>query len=714
MPLPDDAPDGLRFDLAAGTEPTPEQTRAKAATTTPLAEAATEALLNRLDPLPADPADRAAFALRTRARPAPRPGETIETPFPPPASEAPAPVRSGSEPVRVLRVAPDGPVKLAPHVSVTFSQAMVPVTTLRLLSEKELPVTLTPQPAGQWRWLGTKTLLFEADGRLPMATDYALRTKAGYRSAVGGIIQEGEQRTFATPAPSLEQSLPTGRQAPLDPVIALRFDQRVDPAAVLANLRIRADGRVIEVRPAERTEVESDPAARSILNLEPPGRNVFVRPVAPLPGDASIDVEIAKGLPSAEGPRITDRVLKFSFRTYPPLQVREARCSWGRDCPPMAPWSVTFNNALDIDSFDPSWVTVQPEVQDLDVQAVGNMLQLHGRTQGRTRYRLQLSANIRDAFGQTLGAPESRTINVGKARPTLFASGGQLAVLDPTGPRALTIHSINYPHLHVRLFRVEPTQWAAFLESFHARRDRETSPPGTKVFDGEVKVESEADAVAETHIDLTPALDGEVGHVIVEVQPADRHLNKRTQPYAPRIYRWVQSTQLGLTAFKDDDQMVAWVTRLTDGKPVEGARVFIEPGGPAVAQTTEGLAVMELPRRLDGARAMLVAEQGNDRVFLPEQRWARGRSSWTRAPKQDQLRWFVFDDRGLYKPKENRPNERMDSRLRRGAAGRRFCPRGACSGRPVPGDRAPREQGRRGPCRRVGSRGLQSGICASG
>lgn len=653
VPVPDDAPDGLHFEVRAGTEPKPERTRTKTAKTSPLAGPAVEALLGRLDPLPAAPADTTDFALRPRARPAPRPGETTETPFPPPASDATPPPSPPTEPVRMLRMAPDGPVKLAPHVSITFSQAMVPVTGQGTLAEGDVPVTLTPEPAGRWRWLGTKTLLFEAEGhRLPMATRYEVRTKAGYRSAAGGAIQESERRVFATPPPSLERSFPAGQESPLEPVIALRFDQRVEPTAVLANLRVRANGRSVPVRPAQRAEIERDPAARSFLSLEPADRNIFVRPVTPLPRDTTIDVEVEAGLPSGEGPRTTERALNFSFRTHPPLRVTETRCSWSQDCPPLAPWSINFNNPLDLDAFDPAWVTVEPEVEDLDVRVVGNMLQLHGQTRGHTTYRIELSAKIRDEFGQTLGAPETQTMKVGTARPTLFASGGQLAVLDPMGARELVVHSINYPHLHVRLFRVQPKDWTAFLESFHTRRGRTTTPPGANVFDQEVKVDAEPDTIAKTRIDLTAALDDGLGHVVVEVRPADRYLADQARQYAPRVYKWVQSTQLGLTAFKDPDQMVVWVTRLSDGKPVESARVFIGPGGPAVAQTAGGLAVMELPPRLDGAKAMLVAELEGDRVFLPEQRWARGRSSWTQTQKQNHLRWFVFDDRGLYRPNE--------------------------------------------------------------
>ena len=107
---------------------------------------------------------------------------------------------------------PEGDVPLAPQLSVTFSQPMVAVTSHDDLAASAVPVRLDPQPPGQWRWVGTKTLLFEPTARFPMATEYRVEVPAGTRSATGGTLATAVRWTFATPPPVLDGRHP-GRPA---------------------------------------------------------------------------------------------------------------------------------------------------------------------------------------------------------------------------------------------------------------------------------------------------------------------------------------------------------------------------------------------------------------------------------------------------------------------------------------------------------------------
>lgn len=52
---------------------------------------------------------------------------------------------------------------------------------------------------------------------------------------------------------------------------------------------------------------------------------------------------------------------------------------------------------------------------------------------------------------------------------------------------------------------------------------------------------------------------------------------------------------------------------------------------------------------------LLIARKGKDIAFLPEHSDyydGRNTGNWYRKPDYDSLRWFVFDDRGMYKPNE--------------------------------------------------------------
>ena len=153
----------------------------------------------------------------------------------------------------MLRYAPEGDVPLAPNLSVTFNQPMVALTGLADLAAQDVPVKLSPQPAGKWRWIGTKTLAFEPQAteatgtaRFPMATKYTVEIPAGTISAGGGTLTKTVTWTFTTPPPQVQASYPNDGPHPLEPVMFVAFDQGIDPAAVLKKVEVKAKAEAKE------------------------------------------------------------------------------------------------------------------------------------------------------------------------------------------------------------------------------------------------------------------------------------------------------------------------------------------------------------------------------------------------------------------------------------------------------------------------------------
>jgi hypothetical protein len=182
---------GLGFRLSNADEDADKDVEHKVAPSTPLGADDTRKIVGRLPELKREPDDAKDFALRDKSIPPPRPGKTVPEAFPPPSDSGPPPANvTPSGPLTVERHAPEGPVELAPHLTMTFSQPMVPITTMDdLAKDKErLPVSLVPQPAGKWRWLGTKTLMFQPEKRFPMATEYAVEIPAGTKAMNGAAL----------------------------------------------------------------------------------------------------------------------------------------------------------------------------------------------------------------------------------------------------------------------------------------------------------------------------------------------------------------------------------------------------------------------------------------------------------------------------------------------------------------------------------------------
>jgi uncharacterized protein YfaS (alpha-2-macroglobulin family) len=633
---------GLVLRLSEGQESAERPSPAPPARATALSDGETAAVLARLPALEPLPDDEKDFALREKSLPPPRTGATVKEPFPPPA-DAPSPPPAASGPLTVLRHAPEGDVPLAPNLSVTFSLPMVAVTSHDDLAKAGVPVRLDPQPAGQWRWVGAKTLLFEPTGRFPMATAYRVEVPAGTKSATGDTLASAARWTFTTPPPVLASQHPEARPARRQPILFASFDQKIDPAAVLRSIKLRP---AATLRLATPDEVKADEDVSRLASQATDGRWLAFVPEAPLPPDAGITVSVGPGTPSAEGPRTTAKAQEWSFRTYGALKVVEHRCGWNGQCPPGTPWQIQFSNPLDVKAWKKSLVTVSPDLPGMQTSVGGQWLNVNGRSKGRTTYRVTLSPEIRDAFGQTLGATPPLTFTVGSAEPLLHGRGG-FVTLDPAAGPRFSVYSVNHASVDVRAFAVTPKDWRAFGTFMQNQwRDRAAQPPGRPELNETVKVQGVPDELTETRIDLSKALPNGRGHAIVIVKPTKAAAKNEPPP----VVAWVQATQIGLDAFADQERLLAWVSSLRDGRPLEGVELAVEPAGLTGRSGRDGLATFDLKEQ---GGSVLVARQGDDVALLPDnQGWWGNDGGWRRYPQVPGQAWFVFDDRHLYRPGE--------------------------------------------------------------
>jgi uncharacterized protein YfaS (alpha-2-macroglobulin family) len=637
---------GFVFRLSEGTPQTERPKAIARPPAEPLEGEALERVLARLPPLAGTEEDEKPFALREGSLPPPRTGALVKTAFPP--AEAPkAQDRPTAGPLEVRRRAPEGEVPLAPSLSLTFSQPMVALAAVEALEKEPPPATISPEPAGRWRWVGTETLLFQPEIRFPMATDYRVRVPAGTSSAVGGRLASAVTWTFSTPAPRLVTKHPDSGPARPDAVLFAAFDQRIDPDAVLATIRLSASGAPRTLRRATPQELEADERLRTLVKLTEAGRWLAFRPVERLPADAPVTVTVGPGTPSAEGPKKTAAAQTWTYRTFGPLRVTGHRCGWNNECPPGTPWRIDFSNPLDPRAFRKDLVRVEPSLPSLQAFAQGSSLTLHGASRGHTTYRVSLGA-LQDVFGQALEGGPPLSFAVGAAPPNLFASANTLAVLDPKAPPRFPVYSTNHETLRVQLLAVRPEDWGAWLAYVRsADGEKPGAPPGRSVVSTVVKVAGTPDELVETPIDLSPALANGHGHAILVVEPT-KPAKERWQRRAVRV--WVQATEIGLDAFADHDSVLAWATSLLDGRPLEGVPLQLLPSQASVSTGGDGLATLPLT---DRAQAILVARRGDDVAFLPENLYYWNENAgWRRRPLIDATTFYVFDDRHLYRPGE--------------------------------------------------------------
>ncbi|MBL9020101.1 MAG: Ig-like domain-containing protein [Myxococcales bacterium] len=654
-----EAPPGLDLRLSNGKQGAPAFDRAQLAAARKLGDGEAAQLLARAaNPLKAQAGDQQGFALRPGSQPPPRTGQTIQGTFPPPASSLlPPPGNDAGKALTVLRYMPEGKVPLAPELSVTFSQPMVAVTS-QADASATTPVKLTPQPRGQWRWIGTRTVLFDPDIRFPQATTYTVEVPAGTASATGAKLASATKFTFETPPATVVSAYPQGGPYKLDVPMFLTFDQKIDPAKVLAKLAVKAGfGDRFQLALLTDAEIEKDKAIKALVEAakrdEQDGRWLAFRATAKFPADTTITLAVPAGTPSAEGPNLTTSAQTYSFKTYAPLRVEEATCGWDKNCRPGMPFVIRFNNALDGDRFDDAQLAITPAIDGVHLIPQGNALVVQGLTTARTQYKVDISSRLTDEFGQTLGKAETHTFRVGDAEPSFFGPEG-MVVLDPAAKApTLDFFSINHDRLKVRLYAVTPADYEAYNHYLRNRWNHDKPPklPGKLVTDEIIKTTKGSNDLVETHVDLAPALQNGLGHVIALVEPYPWNEKKNGAP--PTLISWVQATKLGIDAAVDRDDLRAFATELATGKPLGGVALEIAPYGTTGTTDAQGQAVIALPAGAKPGANYLIARHGNDVAFVAESAsWYAENGSWIKQPGVSRLGWYVIDDRKLYKPGE--------------------------------------------------------------
>jgi uncharacterized protein YfaS (alpha-2-macroglobulin family) len=706
-------PPGLQFRLSEGQEGAETRVKETLPPTDPLSESQSGDLLKRLPAIKTDPNDQAEFKKRLGTLPAPKTGNRITVKFPSDDGRGTPKVNPGTT-LDVIRYSPEGEVTLAPDLNVTFSQPMVAVTS-QDQAALYAPVELTPQVDGRWRWLGTKTLMFDTTKRFPQATKFTVRVPVGTKAINGQVLSKDVTWTFTTPPPKVEQMYPQNQTVRRNALVYLSFDQDIDPEAVLRTTTLTAGGRKLQTRLATQQEIDSDGTISYYAKQAQPHRWMVLRAITgngatenAMPGASTITVTVEKGTPSAEGPLRTNAAQSFTFNTYGPMKFVGGYCGYqaNKNCSPFADWYLEFNNSIEASKFSKEMIRIEPAVDGLNIYPSGNYVYIQGYKKGRTTYRVTVDGSISDEFGQQLGQSATATISVGSAEANLYAQGGYMSVLDPTANPTFSIYSTNYNAVKVRLYSVQPSDWYQFQQ--YVRRinyDDDTKRPtipGKLVFDQVVNIKYVPDELVETRIDLGSALNGGFGNVIADIQPTVRKDKyDRTQ-----IFTWLQATQIGLDAFVDNAELVGFATELKSGKPLSGVQLTIAPNGNGVSQITEteqpgvlqqawswltgwgsdeanhieaqetdgsaattesvepaqtnatgdnGILRLTLPATAsDKGQNILIARHGKDVAFLPENAdyYWQDSGTWYKKSESDSLRWFVFDDRGLYKPKE--------------------------------------------------------------
>ena len=579
----------------------------------PLDQATIDAIQARLPEWAGGESLQQTFNWPAQTLPPPRTGQTVDVPFPPPTTSR-RQGRCAHRPLEVLRFQPEGDVAIAPFVSITFNQPMVPVGTLDQLDAADVPATITPDVPGRWQWIGTRTLRFDADvrssiDRLPMATEYTVDDPR--RHEVGHAARRSPNDVtfnFTTPPVPCSRSSPTGDSLPLDPVFVATFDQRSTPTPcshrVLRRRRRRREraaghrgrDRGRRHRPADRRAARRGPLAGL------PAR----RSAARRRGDHRRDRPR-----HAVGRRPADdrRGRTFTGRTYAPLRSTRSTAARRRSARRAATINVEFNNAARPGQFDPARSASTRQSPGMVVGVYGNTIDDQRRRPRPTRVHGHGPDGSTDIFGQTLATTADDTIDDRRGRRRSSSQFAQpLTTLDPLGRHALRSPSARSATTSSGsgCSRSTPSDWADYrqptLERDHGQPDRPTPPDWPTLIDTTRRHDSEPDRLTETD-DRSRRRARAATHR--SRRRAGRADARRTAPNSNEYWQnrptitWVQATDLGVDAVRRH-RRAAWSGPPTCATGAPLAAVSASPAGADVGDDRRRWSRHACPLAIDG------------------------------------------------------------------------------------------------------------------
>ncbi len=235
----------------------------------------------------------------------------------------------GRAPLAVVAAGPRGVIGTAndPGITLVFNRSMRPAENplspplpgLSVATQDGKPIE------GHFRWVGTHGLLFQPAHSLPGSTGLLVSVPRGTQSVDGGRLASEYTLEFATETTRLSGTFPTNASNqvhPSDPLF-LKFTQPVEPGELQLHMQLTL--RLQNEKQGRALAFSIKSGAPHIP--DPSGHWLEVVPTQPLPLDSELELTIAKGLHSTEGPLPTGEPVKLSMHTYGPLRLADIRCA---------------------------------------------------------------------------------------------------------------------------------------------------------------------------------------------------------------------------------------------------------------------------------------------------------------------------------------------------------------------------------------------------
>ena len=577
-----------------------------------------------------------------------------------------------------------------PAIFVAFSQPVVPLARLgEVIREDAGLFTIEPPLSGIFRWYGTRLLAFEPDVEILPQMEYRVTVSDRIRS-LGGKSLEGERSfTFETARLRVVNWDLGDGETWVNRWDASPEDARVSRFIFSHPVNLNEIANWIEISVGGRTF----PFTLSrLLRIDErrfrPEQGVLLTLNENLPPNSNVTVRVLQGARSESNWLGTREDIVFNFQTLRPFRFNQV--SVRSDARPRTaegdsiPISLHFSHAIDPD-ISPSLFSVQgmPPLTSENLRVFGSTVVISRLPLEYERnYLVNISGDVRDLWGRTLGQAQVVQASVGPASSYVFFLNRGPGMLEAAFPPKVIWETQNPVSIRSGIAAASGP-YERFPVRALVHRDVSALQDNSKHFFIE---------------DLSPFLGpGGRGTVAMGWEFETRSQWQRDRTFRGDNWLTVQVTDLGITLRYAYNRVLVWVTRLSTGESVSGATVELMEGNTVVRtgnSDARGLAVFQFSpgefnslfndlfphhgvadwnrgfrvRVSEGGGAMAGGDQAE---FIPNgshNLW-RFRVEAAETPfevERERPLIFLFTDRGLYRPGETVSFRGIDRNLRRG------------------------------------------------
>jgi uncharacterized protein YfaS (alpha-2-macroglobulin family) len=482
---------------------------------------------------------------------------------------------------------------------------------------------ITPEPAGEWRWLGPRALQF--------------RPAEPWKPLQRVTIKTGHSETrLVTLLPAPKSTAPANGADPVPELaqISLTFPEPVDVAALARLLSI-------ELRPAPGVSphggqmlTAADYDIRALERADGSADQTYVVKFRDNLSDGRIAI---LRLRLADEAGLDDETYELRVRTATPFAVTEASCGrgWSGDkledvlrCASSGSVAAEWENGEDSEAASSTYapankrrltlafsatpeeldilrareaLRISPPVDDLSVEVDRQHLKISAKFLSDRVYELSIAPGaLRDTRKRALASPFTQRFAFTRDAPALQWDAGY-GVVERLGPQLLPLRGRGYDRADIRIHAIDPLSrdfWP-FPKNGVETEDAAAPPlPGNEPKHWSDAANIEADAIKERIkalgspavsrlVELPIRRNGSDAKFGVDLSEDFARISGREQAGAylvglravdngKRHWMRVQATDLTLSAIEEPTRVRFVVTSLAGAQPVSGAEVRLE------------------------------------------------------------------------------------------------------------------------------------------